>query len=177
MRSSRMRFVFFLWNQLYVCHNFYLSLVQLVSLTLFVSQEIDVVLYYIRQKQKYLPMQFDDRETCGNTLINTILCAQFDDFKKKTTAEDKWETESRLIKFLMGELRHGKWYHDVNTIYLPLNQPNGHWFLGAIRLDEWRIEVYDSLYLPQQKEDMLSVVKPLAYMLLYALESVHVFEA
>ena len=75
-----------------------------------------MVLYYIRKKQKYLPLQFDDKATCGDTLINTLLCAQFPDFKKKTVAGEKWETDSGIIKFLMGELCHGKRCHDVNTI-------------------------------------------------------------
>ena len=48
----------------------------------------------------------------------------------------------------MGELYHGKRCQDVNTIYLAINQLNVHWFLAAIRLDEWQIEVYDSLYFP-----------------------------
>ena len=48
----------------------------------------------------------------------------------------------------MGELQHGKQCHDVNAIYMPMNQPNAHWFLAAIRLEECQIEVYDSLYSP-----------------------------
>jgi len=95
-----------------------------------------MVLYYIRQKKKYLPMRFDDRVTCGDTPINTLFCVQFNDFTKKTRAGEKWETNSRIINFLMGELCHEKCCHDVNTIYLPLNLPNTHWFLGAFCLDE-----------------------------------------
>ena len=48
-----------------------------------------MVLYYIEQKQKYLPIQFDDKAICSDTLINTLFCAQFDDFKKRTAAGEK----------------------------------------------------------------------------------------
>ena len=135
-----------------------------------------MLLYYIKQKQRYLLEKFDARATCSNTLINTLFCAQFEDFTKKSEVGEIWERDSRIVNFLMGELRYRKRCHDVNTIYLLLNQLNTHQFLAAIHLNEWRIEVYDSLYSPQQKEDRLRVVRRLASMLPHALEVVQFFE-
>ena len=34
---------------------------------------MDVILYYIRQKQGYLLEKSDDSATCGNTIINSIV--------------------------------------------------------------------------------------------------------
>ena len=58
-----------------------------------------MVLYYIRKKQKYLLMKFDDRATCSNTVINTLLCVQFEEFKKKieTGRSGRWTPE--LLSF------------------------------------------------------------------------------
>ena len=136
-----------------------------------------MILYYIRQKQRYVVEKFDDTATCGNTIINSLFVAQYEEYKRKSEAGEKWETDSRIVKFLKGELRHGKRCHQVNTIYLPMNQSNEHWFLVAVRLNEWCIDVFDSLYSPQIKEDILNIVRPLASMLPQALEDVQFFDA
>ena len=66
--------------------------------------------------------------------------------------------------------------HEVDTIYFPINQPNEHWFLGVVRLNEWSIHRLDSLYTARKKQARLDVVRPLTEMLPHALEDVKFFD-
>ena len=58
---------------------------------------------------------------------------------------------------------------------MPIKQPNEHWFLAEVRLNEWSIHIMDSLYTARQKQSRIDCVRPLAEMLLQALEDVYFF--
>ena len=136
---------------------------------------MEVMLYYIRQKQQYLPDHFDMRATCGTCHLNSFFCAQFDEFKWLAAVGERWK-DIRVLQFLQGGLRHGINCQHVDRIYLPINQPNEHWFLAEVRLNEWAIHIMDSLYTARRKQSRIECVRPLAEMLPHALEEVQFFE-
>ena len=57
---------------------------------------------------------------------------------------------------------------------MPINQPNEHWFLTEVRLNE--IHIIDSLYTARRKQSRIECVRPLAEMFPQALEDVHFFD-
>ena len=59
---------------------------------------------------------------------------------------------------------------------MPINQPNEHWFLVEVRLNEWAIHIIDSLYTARRKQSRIDCVRPLAEMLSQALEDVYFFD-
>ena len=135
---------------------------------------MEVMLYYIRQKQQYLPDHFDMRATCGTCHLNSFFCAQFDEFKRLAAMGERWK-DIRVLQFLQGGLRHGINCQQVDRLYMPINQPNEHWFLAEVRLNEWAIHIIDSLYTARRKQARIECVRPLAEMLPQALEDVHFF--
>ncbi|KAL5572153.1 hypothetical protein UlMin_021750 [Ulmus minor] len=141
-----------------------------------VVSEVEVLLYYIRQKQVYVPDSFDMRATCGSCHLNTFFCAQYKEFKNLISAGEKWE-DSRVLQFLQGGLRHGIRCHDVDTIYMPINQPNLHWYLAVVNLKDWSIHIIDSLFTARKKQERIDLVQPMAEMLPHALQDVGFFES
>ena len=69
-------------------------------------QEMEVMLYYIRQKQRYLPERFDMSATYGSCHLNAFFCAQFEEFKRLAARGERWK-DIRVLQFLEGGLRHG----------------------------------------------------------------------
>ena len=59
---------------------------------------------------------------------------------------------------------------------MPINQPNEHWFLTEVRLNEWAIHIIDSLYTARRKQARIECVRPLVEMLPQALEDVDFFD-
>ena len=132
-------------------------------------------MFYIRHKQRYLLDMFDMRSTCGSCHINAFFCTQFEEFKRLKALGEKWK-DIRVLQFLEGGLRHGIKCQYLDRIYMPINQPNEHWFLAEVRLNEWSIHIMDSLYTARWKQLRMDCVRPLAEMLLQALDDVHFFD-
>ena len=86
---------------------------------------MEVMLYYIRQKQRYLLERFDMRATCGSCHLKAFFCAQFEEFKRLAARGEKWK-DIRVLQFLQEGLRHGIKCQQVDRIYMPINQPNEH---------------------------------------------------
>ena len=122
------------------------------------------MLYYIRKKQSYLPDRFDMRSTCGSWHMNAFFYSQFEEFKRQKAHGEKWK-DICVLQFLEGGLRHGIKCHDLDRIYMPVNQPNEHWFLTEVRLNEWSIHIMDSLYTARRKQSRIDHVRPLTKML------------
>ena len=122
------------------------------------------MLYYIRQKQRYLLGRFDMRSTCGSCHMNAFFYAQFEEFKRLKARGEKWK-DICVLQFLEGGLWHGIKCHYLDRIYIPINQPNEHWFLVKVRLNEWAIHIMDSLYTARRKQSRIDCVRPLAEIL------------
>ena len=128
-------------------------------------------MYYIRQKQRYLLDRFDMRSTCGSYHMKTIFYAQFEEFKRLKAWGEKWK-DIRVLQFLEGGLWHGIKCQYLDRIYMPINQPNEHWFLDEVRLNEWSIHIMNSLYTARWKQSRIDCVRPLAKMLPQALDDI-----
>ena len=76
----------------------------------------------------------------------------------------------------MDVLRHGIKCHELDLIYMPINQPNEHSFLAEVRLKEWAIQIIDSLYTARRKQVRIERVQPLVEMFPHALEDVYFFD-
>lgn len=133
------------------------------------------MLYYIRQKQSYMPEKFDMRSTCGSCHMNTFFYAQFEEFKRLQACGEKWK-DIHVLQFLEGGLRHGIKCHELDLIYMPINQPNEHWFLAEVRLKEWSIHIVDSFYTARRKQARIECVWPLAEMIPHSLDDVYFFD-
>ena len=139
-------------------------------------QEVEVLLYYIRQKQLYVSERFDMRAMCGSCHLNTFFCAQYKEYKNLKSAGEKWE-DSRVLQFLQGGLRHGIRCHKLDIIYMPINQSNLHWYLAVVNLKDWSIHILDFLFTARRKQDRIDLVKPMVEMLPQALEDVGFFDS
>ena len=115
------------------------------------------------------------RATCGSCHLNVFFYTQFEEFKRQAARGERWK-DIRVLQFLQGGLRHGIKCQQVDRIYMPINQPNEHWFLAEVRLNEWAIHIIDSLYIARRKQSRIECVRPLAEMLPQALEDVHFFD-
>ena len=116
------------------------------------------------------------RATCDSCHLNTFFCAQYTEYKRLKIAGKNWK-DVRVLKFLEGGLRHGIRCHDLDTIYMPINQPNTHWYLAVIKFKDCSIHIIDSLFDARRKQERIDMVRPLAQMLLQALDDVRFFDA
>lgn len=84
---------------------------------------------------------------------------------------DLFADESFLTDYYWGdERRHMLPWSKVNNVYVPFNLANKHWVLSVVRLQEWRIDVYDCDQTLYKDQMFLDFFKPISVMLPYLLD-------
>ncbi|XP_047320598.1 uncharacterized protein LOC124924629 [Impatiens glandulifera] len=104
------------------------------------DDEIDAGCFILRRRAWVYPKTYKKNFFIGDCWLHTRFTAEYAAFKK---SHIEFDIETFFEYFLGDESNYRNSWKVCDDIYIPLNIKDVHWILCVVRLQQWRVDVYD----------------------------------
>ncbi|XP_047314014.1 uncharacterized protein LOC124917700 [Impatiens glandulifera] len=104
------------------------------------DDEIDAGCFILRRRAWVYPKTYKKNFFIGDCWLHTRFTAEYAAFKKSRI---EFDIENFFEYFLGDESNYMNSWKVCDDIYIPLNIKDVHWILCVVRLQQWRVDVYD----------------------------------
>ncbi|XP_047325237.1 uncharacterized protein LOC124929025 [Impatiens glandulifera] len=108
--------------------------------TILGDKEIDAGCFILRRRAWVYPKTYKKNFFIGDCWLHTRFTAEYPAFKKSRI---EFDIENFFEYFLGDESNYRNSWKVCDDIYIPLNIKDVHWILCVVRLQQWRVDVYD----------------------------------
>ncbi|XP_047320685.1 uncharacterized protein LOC124924735 [Impatiens glandulifera] len=104
------------------------------------DDEIDAGCFILRRRAWVYPKTYKKNFFIGDCWLHTRFTAEYAAFNKSRI---EFDIENFFEYFLGDESNYRNSWKVCDDIYIPLNIKDVHWILCVVRLQQWRVDVYD----------------------------------
>ncbi|XP_047341088.1 uncharacterized protein LOC124944789 [Impatiens glandulifera] len=104
------------------------------------DDEIDAGCFILRRRAWVYPKTYKKNFFIGDCWLHTRFTAEYVAFNKSRI---EFDIENFFEYFLGDESNYRNSWKVCDDIYIPLNIKDVHWILCVVRLQQWRVDVYD----------------------------------